>query len=80
MHLHIFARLFMYIWLGLVSVVCLVILPFFFIKKEFEPMLLIPFAMLLFGVVLPRLAFALESKISVKDFEELFAAKAEQED
>lgn len=75
MRLHIFVLVFMSIWLSVVGIVSIGVLSsLFFIdgNQEFNIGFFIPFFMLLFGLLMPTLAFRYEANKSKKFFEKLF--------
>lgn len=81
MRLHPFVAVFIGIWMGGVFLACLLMLIEIlrtFQTKGFQPMLLIPFGMLLFGYVLTMAGFTYESKKTKKDLQRIFEAEITQ--
>ncbi|MCU0439103.1 MAG: hypothetical protein MUC49_14490 [Raineya sp.] len=74
---HLFVLFFMVIWLGGISMGCLVTLSVLFTGK-FEPPFLIPFGMLIFGIALLYGAFKTESAISKRDLMKMLDAEIEK--
>ena len=79
MSLNKIVQVFMSIWLSVVSVACFGILFGLIFKNIFkiEPsfFILIPFFMLVFGVLMVSFGFKLESKKSIHDLEEILKAR-----
>ena len=79
MSLNKIVQVFMSIWLSVVSVACFGILFGLIFKNIFkiEPsfFMLIPFFMLVFGVLMVSFGFKLESKKSIHDLEEILKAR-----
>ncbi len=76
MRMHLFVTVFFGIWMGMVAVVCLVLLliwffPFPWQERQFNPSMLIPFGMLVFGWALTFFAFKFESRRSKAFLNEL---------
>jgi len=78
MRLHISVFFFMSIWLGGVGIACIFFLASIFNNQEFEPAILIPFGMFIFGYVLLTGSFKYESIKSKKFLAELFEAEIEE--
>ncbi len=74
---HGFVTAFMAIWFGGVTIGC-VATTFAMLSGEFNPFLLIPFGMLLFGIALVVGAFKTESSKSKKDLLNIFEAEIEE--
>jgi hypothetical protein len=74
---HDFVIAFMVIWFGGVTIGCIAT-TYVMLTQEFNPFLLIPFAMLLFGIALVVGAFKTESSKSRKDLLTLFEAEIEE--
>ncbi|WP_281631682.1 hypothetical protein [Flavobacterium luteolum] len=73
-----FAKVFMILWLGIVSIACIGVsinLIINGIDSETEPAVLIPFVMLIIGAAMVSAGFKTESKKSKKDLEEILQAK-----
>lgn len=77
MKMHLIVNIFMGIWLGIIGLVCLGIIPTFFINEKFEPMLLVPYGMFFFGYALAMGAFKFESNKSKIYIAELLEAEIE---
>lgn len=71
-----FVIAFMGIWFGGVSIACIASIHVI-MTQEFNPFLLIPFAMLLFGIALILAAFKTESSKSKKDLLAILEAEIE---
>lgn len=71
---HVFVIAFMAIWLGIVFVVC-ILAASVIISKGFDEFYLIPFGMMIFGLVLFICAFKFESSRSIKDLQDIFQAQ-----
>ena len=78
MRLHSFVMVFMFIWLGAVGLTCLACLTALLNNKDFEPLTLIPFGMLIFGYGLLTAGFKYESLKSKKYLAQLFEAEIEK--
>jgi len=79
MRMHLFVNVFFGIWMSGVALVCLVMLlvalfPFPWQERSFNPSILIPFGMLVFGWSLAFFAFKFESRRSKKFLNELLQA------
>ena len=74
MRLSIYVSIFISIWLGFVGLFCLGFLIAFFLHSRigFVPMMIIPFAMFIFGCLLTSWSFKKESKISKEYLASLF--------
>lgn len=79
MRIHKFVTFFMAFWMGGVSLGCLASLTMFSKDDNFNPVVLIPFFMLLFGYGLVTGGFKYESIKSRKYFEELLEASIEKQ-
>jgi len=72
MRLHMAVLIFIIVWLGVVGLVCIATMPtlmkqlFQAAGEKFDPKLLLPFGMLIFGYLLVTLPFKMESRISKK--------------
>lgn len=79
MNLDKIVKVFMIVWLSLVSITCLAITYTIIINGGLDPEggfpVFIPFLMLVFGIALVSIGFKVESKRSIKDLEELLKAK-----
>lgn len=79
MNLAEIVKVFMIIWLGGVLIACVATLYHIIfnngINSEGDFFMLIPFFMLIFGVLMVSFGFKLESKKSIKDLEEILKAK-----
>ena len=69
-----FVKVFMAIWLGFTFLFCILVL-FVAFKASFSPFFIIPFIMVIFGLVLSRGAFKYESKQSIEDLKNIFEVK-----
>ncbi|NEQ53189.1 MAG: hypothetical protein F6K11_24140 [Leptolyngbya sp. SIO3F4] len=78
MRLHEVAMVFMFIWFGGVGIALLIFLVSMFNDQHFEPIILIPFGMLIFGYVLVTAGFKYESIKSKKYLTQLFEAEIEE--
>lgn len=76
--LHEVAMVFMFIWFGGVGIALLFFLAGMFNDQNFEPLILIPFLMLIFGYVLVTGGFKYESIKSKKYLAQLFEAEIEE--
>ncbi len=74
-----FVSVFMAIWLGFTFLFCLLVL-FIAFKASFSPFFIIPFGMVIFGMVLSHGAFNYERKKSVEDLKNLFGAEIKNQD
>ena len=74
---HSFVLVFMTIWFGGVFIGC-VATTFALFTQNFSPFFLIPFGMLIFGIVLLLGAFKTESKKSKKDLVQILEAEIEK--
>lgn len=72
-----FVIIFMYFWLSMVALGAFIFLGVALLEQKFEPEYLIPVGMLIFGSVLPRIAFLPEAKKSKQFLMELFQATEE---
>ena len=77
MSLSPFVMVFMFIWLGGVGMTCVAILIDSLSSGNFEPMVIVPFGMLILGYVLVTAGFKYESTESKKYFAKLFEAEME---
>jgi hypothetical protein len=77
MRLHSFVLLFMFIWLTIVGSVSLTVLISSIDKSTFEPLIVIPLGMFLFGYGMTLGGFKYESSKSKKYLAELFEAEVE---
>ena len=75
MRLHLFVIIFMAIWLIGVGIGCLAFIFTMLDNNKFEPMIFIPFGMLLFGYALVTGGFKYESKKTKKDLAQLFESE-----
>jgi hypothetical protein len=79
MNLDKLVKVFMIVWLSLVSIACLAITYVTISNGGLDPeggfAVFIPFLMLVFGIALVSIGFKVESKRSIKDLEELLKAK-----
>lgn len=75
MRLHTFVIVFLCVWCGGVGIVCIASLSQAFDGSAFDPNMLIPFGMLLFGYLMAIGGFKFESYKSKKDLQTLFEAE-----
>lgn len=81
MQLHKFTRIFISLWLGFVSLICVIMIIVLIVtfskisSQEFKPASLIPFGMLAFGFLLTILSFKAESSKSKVFLKVLFEGK-----
>ena len=78
MRLHEIAMVFMFIWFGIVGIASLFFLASMYNNQDFEPLILIPFGMLILGYVLVTGGFKYESVKSKKYLAQLFEARTEE--
>lgn len=74
MKLHVFVRIFLFFWFIIVGLGCLAFLLKFINDTEFNPMLILPFGMLIFAYALTMFAFKFESNKSKNDLQFIFKA------
>lgn len=79
MRLHVAVIVFLCIWCGIMGLVGIAFLSQSFGSKNFDPMILIPFGMLLFVYTMTMLAFKYESRQSKTDLQSLFEAEMMEE-
>lgn len=79
MRLHVAVIVFLCIWGGIMGIVCTVFLTQSLGGTDFDPMILIPFGMLLVFYVVIMLAFKFESKQSKAYLQSLFEAQIIEE-
>jgi len=78
MSLHLVVYIFLSFWFGIVMLAAAASVYSFMNSESFEPMILIPFGMLIFGYLLTILAFNFEKNKAKEMLENLFEAEIEQ--
>ncbi|MDH4471519.1 MAG: hypothetical protein QE487_02870 [Fluviicola sp.] len=77
MRLHVFVMIFMIVWMSLVGIAALICTLVLIIGGRFNPFLLIPIGMFLFGYLLTLGAFKYESARTKEDLKQIFEATIE---